>query len=68
MGEASFFEKGVAIIQEATTLDQGRQFEDALAKYELGIKYLLTHLKCTPVFSLSTRPGPPKLSFAAGEG
>lgn len=45
MGEASFFEKGVAIIQEATTLDQGRQFEDALAKYELGIKYLLTHLK-----------------------
>jgi hypothetical protein len=50
MGDVNFFEKGCEFIKDATVLDGSRQYADALEKYQKGIEYLVTHLKCS--FSL----------------
>lgn len=46
MGEVNFFEKGVVLIKEATDLDSQKQYDEALDRYQKGVEYLVTHLKC----------------------
>lgn len=43
---ASFFPKGVELVQQAIKKDEAKQFDSALPLYTRAIEYFLTGLKC----------------------
>lgn len=44
-GEINFFDRGVALIQEAANFDAQKNYKDALDRYQKGLDFLVTHLK-----------------------
>ena len=46
MTDCNFLQRAIALVQQATTEDRNKDYENALEHYQIALQYFMTALQC----------------------